>query len=77
MASYNWTGPGGWTSNPQNPTRPNATGDMAGTYTLTVTDSIGCSDDDTTNVVVETGTPPPGGGRWLLHCYRGLRYSHR
>jgi hypothetical protein len=67
MASYNWTGPGGWTSNLQNPTRPNATGDMAGTYTSTVTDSNGCSDADTTNVVVEATIPqslwgetPPG-----------------
>jgi uncharacterized repeat protein (TIGR02543 family) len=57
MTSYNWTGPGGWTSDLQNPTRPNATTAMAGTYTLTVTNSNGCTNDDTTNVVVEL--PPP------------------
>jgi hypothetical protein len=57
MASYNWTGSGGWTSNVQNPTRPNTTGDTAGTCTLKVTDSNGCSDDDTTNVVVEAMIP--------------------
>ncbi len=63
MASYNWTGPGGWTSDLQNPTRPNATGDMAGTYTSTATDSNGCSDDDTTNVVVEATIPQSLWGR--------------
>ena len=36
-ASYNWTGPGGWTSNVMNPTRPNATPAMSGTYSMTVT----------------------------------------
>ena len=34
-ATYSWTGPGGWTSNQQNPTRPNCTMAMAGTYTCT------------------------------------------
>jgi len=52
MASYNWTGPGGWTSSLQDPTRPNATTAMAGTYTLAVTNSSGCTDDVTTNVEV-------------------------
>ena len=36
-ASYSWTGPGGFTSNQQNPTRPNCTMAMAGTYTCTIT----------------------------------------
>ena len=58
MVSYSWIGPGGWTSSLQNPTRANATTAMAGTYTLTVTDSNGCTDDDTTNVVVEVPPPP-------------------
>ena len=61
MASYSWTGPGGWTSSLQNPTRPNATTAMAGTYTLVVTNEHGCSDDATTTVlvVVEDDTTPP------------------
>ena len=54
MASYSWVGPGGWTSSLQNPTRSGATTDMAGTYTLTVTDTHGCVDSDTTGVVVGT-----------------------
>ena len=36
-ATYNWTGPGGFSSNQQNPTRPNCTMAMAGTYTCTTT----------------------------------------
>ena len=35
--SYFWQGPDGWTSTEQNPTRPNATYDMAGTYSCTIT----------------------------------------
>jgi PKD repeat protein len=62
MAEYHWTGPGGWTSDLQNPTRPNATKAMEGTYTLTVTNSNGCSDDATTDVVVTVPVTPTGGG---------------
>ena len=36
-ATYSWTGPGGFSSNQQNPTRPNCTMAMAGTYTCTTT----------------------------------------
>ena len=36
-ASYSWTGPGGFTSTQQNPTRPNCTLNMAGVYTCTIT----------------------------------------
>ena len=36
-ASYSWTGPGGFSSNQQNPSRPNCTLNMAGTYTCTTT----------------------------------------
>jgi uncharacterized repeat protein (TIGR01451 family) len=52
MTSYNWTGPGGWASNDQNPIRTGATTAMAGTYTLTVTNSNGCTDDESTSVTV-------------------------
>jgi PKD repeat protein len=54
MASYNWTGPNGFSSNLQNPTIPNATTAMAGTYTLTVTNANGCSHDESTSVTVNT-----------------------
>jgi len=62
MESYSWTGPNSLTSNSQNPTIPNATKAMEGTYTLTVTNSNGCTDDDTTNVEVRVPVVPPAGG---------------
>jgi uncharacterized repeat protein (TIGR01451 family) len=59
MASYAWTGPLGFTSNLQNPTRGSATLGMAGTYTLTVTAENGCSDTTSTYVTVQTCATPP------------------
>lgn len=41
-ATYAWTGPSGYTSTSQNPTRPSATTAMSGTYSVTVTKS-GCT----------------------------------
>ncbi len=52
LTTYNWTGPGGFTSSAQNPTRPDATLAMAGNYTLTVTNSNGCTASNTTSVTV-------------------------
>jgi hypothetical protein len=54
MTSYSWTGPGNFTSSLQNPIIGNATLAMAGTYTLTVTDTNGCTDSANTNVLVFT-----------------------
>lgn len=39
--SFSWTGPNGFTSNLQNPTRPNVTTADSGTYTLTATNACG------------------------------------
>ena len=50
-ASYSWTGPGGFTSSQQNPTRPNCTMNMAGTYTCTITVG-GATNSAQTEVVV-------------------------
>lgn len=50
-ATYSWTGPGNFTSNQQNPTRPNCTMNMAGTYTCTIALS-GQTNSSTTDVVI-------------------------
>lgn len=50
-STYSWTGPGGFTSTQQNPTRPNCTMAMAGTYTCTISLN-GQSSSATTQVVV-------------------------
>ena len=49
-ATYNWSGPGGFSSNQQNPTRPNCTMNMAGTYTCTI--SVGSATNSATTDVV-------------------------
>ncbi len=51
-ASYSWTGPGGFTSNLQNPSRPNCTMAMAGTYTCTITVGNQSNSATTETVVV-------------------------
>ncbi len=50
-ASYTWSGPGTFTSNIQNPTRPAATVTMSGTYNLVVA-AGSCTASATTNVLV-------------------------
>ena len=52
MDTYAWEGPDGWTSDQQNPSRSNATPEMSGEYTLTVTSAEGCSASDSTSVTV-------------------------
>jgi gliding motility-associated-like protein len=63
-ATYSWTGPGGFTSSAQNPTRAGATTAMAGTYTCVIAiagPSPACAYTVTTTVVVNTtpATPSP------------------
>jgi hypothetical protein len=57
-ATYNWSGPGGFTSTLQNPVRSSATTAMAGTYSLTVTVSGCTSAAGTTAVAVNTSQVP-------------------
>jgi hypothetical protein len=56
--SWAWTGPNGFTSSSQNPTINNVTQASAGTYTVVVTDSNGCSDTKSINVVISTSVIP-------------------
>lgn len=50
--SYIWSGPNGYSSTQQNPSRSNAAANKAGVYTLTVTDAFGCTATASTTVVV-------------------------
>lgn len=54
-ATYAWTGPSGYTSTAQNPTRPTATTAMSGAYTVSVTLN-GCT--ATSNTVVTVNALP-------------------
>ncbi len=56
--SYAWTGPGGFTSNLQNPVIANAPTTASGTYTVTVTGSNGCTASTTTIVTINTEANP-------------------
>jgi gliding motility-associated-like protein len=51
-ASYSWTGPNGFTSTIMNPSIPNATAAMSGTYSLTITLGTQVSPAVTTTVIV-------------------------
>ena len=53
-ASYSWEGPQGFTSTAQNPTINNAIAPQSGTYSVTVTDSNGCTGVGSTNVVINS-----------------------
>ncbi|TVR89353.1 MAG: gliding motility-associated C-terminal domain-containing protein [Saprospirales bacterium] len=53
--AYSWSGPGGYSSTEQNPVFT-SDGSSFGTYTLTVTDSLGCTGEATTQV--EQGEQP-------------------
>lgn len=50
--TYLWSGPGGYTSNQQNPNIPNSNPGMAGVYNVTVTNANGCMNTNFTNVIV-------------------------
>ncbi len=51
-SSYNWTGPGGFTSTAQSPRIDNASLQMSGTYTVVVTNDAGCEAITQTEVIV-------------------------
>ncbi|HEY3387314.1 MAG TPA: hypothetical protein VGK46_12440, partial [Saprospiraceae bacterium] len=62
--SYDWDGPGGFSSNSANPTITNVNPGDAGIYYVTVTDAAGCSSTSSTEVVIDEGPditidPPP------------------
>ena len=56
-ATYHWSGPGNWTATGTNPTRPNATTAMSGTYSLYITTG-GCNSTTFTQTVTVNPTGP-------------------
>ena len=52
--SYSWAGPAGFSSTQQNPSRANASTDMAGIYTVSVTSTESCTGTATVGVQVNS-----------------------
>lgn len=65
--TYSWSGPGGWTSSSQNPSRTGATTGMAGTYNVTVTSATGCTSTSSVSVTVNTN-PTANAGNGGPYC---------
>lgn len=68
MVSYNWTGPGGFTSTVQSPVLGVASPSMTGTYNLIVQNSYGCLDTASTYLTVN---PKPSGSATNTGPYCG------
>ncbi|MDQ3110806.1 MAG: T9SS type A sorting domain-containing protein [Bacteroidota bacterium] len=82
-ASYSWTGPSGFSSSTQNPSRTGATVGMAGTYSVTATVN-GCTSSSGTTAVTVPGfssitaggsTTFCSGGSVVLNASTGAGYS--
>jgi hypothetical protein len=56
---YNWSGPNSFTSSTQNPSIVGATTTASGTYTVTVTDTVGCTTTAQTTIIVSNPNIPP------------------
>ena len=65
-ATYSWTGPAGFTSNLQNPTRPNCTMNMAGQYTCTIT--VGSQSNSATTEAVVIYPQPTANFNYTSVC---------
>ena len=65
-ATYSWTGPGGFTSTQQNPTRPNCTLNMAGPYTCTI--SVGSQSNSATTEAVVIYPQPTANFNYTSVC---------
>lgn len=65
-ATYSWTGPGGFTSTQQNPTRPNCTLNMAGAYTCTI--SVGSQSNSATTEAVVIYPQPTANFNYTSVC---------
>jgi PKD-like domain len=81
-ATYQWSGPAGFSSTNQNPTIPNATTTNAGIYTVTATSTAGCVGSATTQVTVNpsltasaTGATVCAGNSLTLNASGGRTYA--
>jgi len=82
--SYQWSGPAGFSSTLQNPTRPNANSTYSGLYAVVITNSSGCSVTLSVNITIRplptisawTTTPDLcEGGTAFLYASGGTSYS--
>ncbi|MDO9185737.1 MAG: hypothetical protein Q7W13_06975, partial [Bacteroidia bacterium] len=73
-ATYNWTGPNGFSSSLQNPAITNVTAASAGTYSVTATVG-GCPGPAGTTVVVINPTPASIPSQINVSCYGGSNGS--
>ncbi|MCZ2442343.1 MAG: gliding motility-associated C-terminal domain-containing protein [Flavobacteriales bacterium] len=80
---YNWSGPGGFSSNDQNPSITNAGTSSNGTYTVTITDVNGCKGTATTivtvsdlpSIIVGSNLPICQGEALMLNVSGGIDYN--
>ncbi|MCP9768752.1 hypothetical protein EGI22_12570, partial [Lacihabitans sp. LS3-19] len=70
-STYSWAGPAGFVSSIQNPTRVNATLSMSGIYTVTVTNSFGCTQIATTNVMINPKPNAVLSSQTNVSCFGG------
>lgn len=63
---YAWTGPGGYTSQEQNPVIPNAGPPQAGQYVVTDPNAPGCVANDTISIPVPPGPQPNITGNFTI-----------
>ena len=73
-ASYSWTGPGGFTSNLQNPYRPNASSATNGAYKVKATVNS-CVKESTVNLATFTFDTPPCSPPAMTHNVGSVNYT--
>ena len=73
--TYNWWGPGGWSSTAQDPIRPNVTAAMAGTYYMAKTSTITGRTSDTVSLEVSIGRRVYND--ITVYCCTGANYIYR
>lgn len=73
--SYSWSGPLTYTANTQNPTIANAAIGRGGIYTVTITNSFGCTSSAQTTVVVNPNPTASASSNSPICEYRSIKLS--